>query len=163
MARVSWPDGQPYTGGHWIYRGRRNAIYLRDRLRCVYCNADCFVVEHEREGFTLDHVRPMSAGGDKFSPRNLVTACMRCNRRKGVGRPQELGAAALHRSQLARRRQVPDNLRGLALLALYRRTKSRVAWALEAGWLDSVSRRIVVPELAYPVEPEYAPDDFIPF
>jgi len=24
--RRTWPDGQPYTGAHWIYRGKRNAI-----------------------------------------------------------------------------------------------------------------------------------------
>jgi len=158
--RRTWPDGQPYTGAHWIYRGKRNAIYLRDRLRCVYCDADCWVVEQDREGFTLDHVKPMSQGGDKHSPRNLVTACMRCNRVKGNRPPIVLGPRALYRSQLARRRQVPSNHEGLALLDLCRRTRSRVAWALEASWLDAASRAAIVPELPFPVE---APDDFIPW
>lgn len=157
--RRTWPDGQPYTGAHWIYRGKRNAIYLRDRLRCVYCDADCYMVEQELEGFTLDHVRPMSLGGDKHSPRNLVTACMHCNRRKGNRPAVVLGADALYRSQLARRRQVPVNRRGLALLELVRRTNSRVAWALEAGWLDKATRAALVPELPL-AEP---PDDFIPW
>jgi len=102
----------------------------------------------------------MSHGGDKHNPRNLVTACMRCNRVKGNRPPIVLGPRALYRSQLARRRQVPSNHEGLALLDLCRRTRSRVAWALEASWLDAASRAAIVPELPFPVE---APDDFIPW
>lgn len=163
MGRTTWPDGQPYTGAHWIYRGRRNALYLRDRLRCVYCEADCLVVERDRGGFTLDHIRSMLTGGDKHDPRNLATSCMVCNRRKGSGRPRELGPGAEYRVNLARRRKVPANRAGLALLRLSQQTGSRVAWALEAGWLDRASVQILVPELPYPADPAYEPDDFIPF
>ena len=77
---------QPYkhpaaAGGKWIRADKRLAIYLRDGLACVYCGRGI-----EGDGFgclTLDHVRPSSHGGSNDA-RNLVTACRRCNSRRGV-------------------------------------------------------------------------------
>lgn len=51
----------------------RLAIYLRDRLTCIYCLADLHGA-HPTD-ITLDHV---SAGGTN-EPANLVTACRACN------------------------------------------------------------------------------------
>lgn len=59
---------------------RRN-ILERDRHTCQYCR-------YKGEQLTLDHVIPRSrGGGDTWE--NLVTACVRCNVKKGNRTPKE--------------------------------------------------------------------------
>ncbi|MEM9540857.1 MAG: HNH endonuclease [Cyanobacteria bacterium P01_E01_bin.42] len=59
---------------------RRN-ILERDNHTCQYCS-------YKGDGLTLDHVHPRSrGGGDSWD--NLVTACVRCNVRKGSRTPEE--------------------------------------------------------------------------
>ncbi|MEA5535443.1 HNH endonuclease [Crocosphaera sp. XPORK-15E] len=59
---------------------RRN-ILERDRHTCQYCY-------YRGEQLTLDHVIPRSrGGGDTWE--NLVTACVRCNVKKGNRTPKE--------------------------------------------------------------------------
>lgn len=157
MARRCWPDGTPYYGGHWIYRGRRYAIYLRDRLRCVYCNCDALVAYLDREGFTLDHVRPLVHGGAKHDPANLVTACMTCNRLKSDG-PAAPDAA--RRVRNARRRQVPSNSAGMLLFNESRGALGVPRAALRRGLLDPSSVLYFNPELPLPDD---IPDDDIPW
>jgi 5-methylcytosine-specific restriction endonuclease McrA len=57
----------------WLRVQTRMAIYHRDGFRCVYC---AFPVSSKSA--TIDHLTPTSRGG-KHLPRNLVTACRRCN------------------------------------------------------------------------------------
>ncbi len=58
---------------------RRNLLE-RDRHTCQYCTS--------RERLTLDHIIPRSrGGGDTWE--NLVTACVRCNVKKGNRTPKE--------------------------------------------------------------------------
>ncbi|KAG8100602.1 hypothetical protein GUJ93_ZPchr0013g36681 [Zizania palustris] len=52
---------------------RKNIIY-RDGFTCQYCTSV--------DNLTIDHVIPASRGG-KWEWENLVTACSRCNSRKG--------------------------------------------------------------------------------
>lgn len=59
---------------------RRNVLE-RDRHTCQYCN-------YKGEELTLDHVIPRSRGGGD-SWENLVTACVRCNIKKGNRTPRE--------------------------------------------------------------------------
>ncbi|MBE9222543.1 HNH endonuclease [Cyanobacterium stanieri LEGE 03274] len=59
----------------------RKNILERDRHSCQYCN-------YRGEKLTLDHVIPRSRGGPD-SWENLVTACVRCNIRKGNRTPKE--------------------------------------------------------------------------
>lgn len=59
---------------------RRN-ILERDRHNCQYCG-------YKGEDLTIDHVIPRSRGGDD-SWENLVTACVRCNVKKGSRTPKE--------------------------------------------------------------------------
>lgn len=61
----------------FISKRRRRAIYARDGARCVWCATLC-----EPTQLTLDHVVPRAHGGT-HSTRNLVTACLRCNSRRG--------------------------------------------------------------------------------
>ena len=67
---------------------RRN-ILERDRHTCQYCG-------YKGDDLTLDHVIPRSRGGGD-SWENLVTACVRCNVKKGNRTPKE--AHMLLRSQ----------------------------------------------------------------
>jgi hypothetical protein len=62
----------------WIAKSTRYAIYHRDGWRCVYCR---FVVSSKSA--TLDHLKPESKGGT-HAATNLVTACGRCNSRRGA-------------------------------------------------------------------------------
>ncbi|MBW4553832.1 MAG: HNH endonuclease [Aphanocapsa sp. GSE-SYN-MK-11-07L] len=59
---------------------RRNILH-RDSHSCQYCG-------YTGEDLTLDHVIPRSrGGGDTWE--NMVTACVRCNVRKGNRTPRE--------------------------------------------------------------------------
>jgi len=58
----------------------RKNIMKRDRHTCQYCGV--------RSDLTLDHVMPKSRGG-KDTWENLVTACNKCNVKKGDRTPGE--------------------------------------------------------------------------
>lgn len=60
----------------------RQNVFKRDRNRCVYCGS--------REKLTVDHVIPRAQGG-RTVWNNLVTACYKCNSKKGDMRPEEAG------------------------------------------------------------------------
>ncbi|GMN38930.1 hypothetical protein TIFTF001_008172 [Ficus carica] len=52
---------------------RKNILY-RDSYTCQYCSS--------RDNLTIDHVIPAARGGE-WSWQNLVTACAKCNSKKG--------------------------------------------------------------------------------
>ncbi|XP_030516970.1 uncharacterized protein LOC115730482 isoform X2 [Rhodamnia argentea] len=52
---------------------RKNLLY-RDSYTCQYCSSG--------ENLTIDHVLPISRGGE-WTWENLVTACAKCNSKKG--------------------------------------------------------------------------------
>lgn len=66
----------PYKG---VTLTRQN-IFKRDNFECQYCGT--------RKELTLDHVTPSSKGG-QHTWINLVTACKRCNAKKGHYSPEE--------------------------------------------------------------------------
>jgi len=66
----------PYRG---VMLNRQN-VFKRDNFTCQYCGS--------RKDLTIDHVIPRSRGG-RSSWRNLVTACKRCNSKKGDLLPEE--------------------------------------------------------------------------
>ncbi|MGH9801711.1 MAG: HNH endonuclease [Blastocatellia bacterium] len=61
----------------------RNRILARDRYRCQYCGKRGTAFD-----LTLDHIMPRSRGGRTVA-ENLVTACQKCNNRKGDRTPEE--------------------------------------------------------------------------
>jgi 5-methylcytosine-specific restriction endonuclease McrA len=61
----------------------RENIFLRDNFKCQYCGK-----EFPHKELTLDHVMPLSRGGPK-SWKNLVSACHKCNHKKGSRTPSE--------------------------------------------------------------------------
>jgi len=72
---------------HAPYKGvtlTRQNIFKRDNSECQYCGT--------RKDLTLDHVIPSSKGG-QHTWINLVTACKRCNAKKGDFAPVEAGMA----------------------------------------------------------------------
>ncbi len=60
---------------------RRN-IFVRDEFTCQYCGRKC------KKNPTIDHIIPKSRGGF-HSWENSVTACIRCNQKKGNKTPKE--------------------------------------------------------------------------
>ncbi|KAL2480395.1 HNH endonuclease [Abeliophyllum distichum] len=52
----------------------RKNIFYRDNFTCQYCSSS--------ENLTIDHILPIALGGE-WTWENLVTACARCNSRKG--------------------------------------------------------------------------------
>ncbi|MEW6498688.1 MAG: HNH endonuclease [Cyanobacteriota bacterium] len=60
----------------------RREVLRRDKHSCQYCGST--------KQLTLDHVIPRSKGG-KHTWDNVVTACERCNSRKGDRTPQQAG------------------------------------------------------------------------
>ncbi len=66
----------PYKG---VVLNRQN-IFKRDGNKCAYCGSN--------RDLTLDHVIPKSRGG-KTNWDNLITACKRCNGKKGDFTPEE--------------------------------------------------------------------------
>lgn len=61
------------------------------RERYSNCCGYCGVSETDAGGeLTVDHFRPLSAGGDD-SDDNLVYACIRCNQYKGILLPELTG------------------------------------------------------------------------
>jgi 5-methylcytosine-specific restriction endonuclease McrA len=66
----------PYKG---VNLTRQN-IFKRDNNECQYCGT--------RKDLTIDHVMPRARAG-KDSWTNLVTACKKCNAKKGEHTPEE--------------------------------------------------------------------------
>jgi 5-methylcytosine-specific restriction endonuclease McrA len=64
-------------------------LFARDGYRCQYCNRHRREFGY-RESLTRDHVVPLSRGGTNHWT-NVVTACSRCNLRKGNRVPSECG------------------------------------------------------------------------
>lgn len=75
---------------------KRARIYIRDRYRCQYCGEH----KHARD-LTLDHILPRAQGGES-TPHNLVSACVKCNQRKGNRTPEQARMPLLTSQKLLR-------------------------------------------------------------
>ena len=71
--RDEYNDGVPAPRP--LSNSLRFAIFSRDGFRCVYCGSE--------EKLQIDHLQPISAGGRRTDPQNMVTACRECNLGKG--------------------------------------------------------------------------------
>ena len=56
----------------------RQKVFERDKYLCHYCNKQL-----TRFSATLDHIQPVSRGGDN-SYENLVAACLLCNSQRNA-------------------------------------------------------------------------------
>lgn len=68
----------------------RQNLYHRDNYTCQYCHKS-----HPAHQLTYDHVVPRSRGG-KTSWTNVVTACIRCNLKKGNKFLHQINLSLLH-------------------------------------------------------------------
>jgi 5-methylcytosine-specific restriction endonuclease McrA len=66
-----------------IVKFNRRNVFLRDNHQCQYCGET-----FPHSSLSLDHVMPRSRGGET-SWENIVSACLKCNVRKGGRTPQE--------------------------------------------------------------------------
>ena len=60
----------------------RKNIHVRDNYTCQYCGST--------KNLSIDHLMPVSRGG-KSTWENTVTACQKCNSKKGSKTPEEAG------------------------------------------------------------------------
>jgi 5-methylcytosine-specific restriction endonuclease McrA len=75
---------------------KRARIYIRDRYRCQYCGEN-----KNAKDLTLDHILPKAQGG-ATTPQNLVSACKKCNQRKGNRTPEQARMPLLTSQKLLR-------------------------------------------------------------
>lgn len=82
---------------HVPHRFRRQVtntfLFARDDYTCQYCGTHRSALRG-REFLTRDHILPLSKGGENRWD-NVVTACSRCNNRKGNRLPWEAGLEPL--------------------------------------------------------------------
>ena len=72
--------------------------FARDQWRCLWCGRDV-----SDGGATIDHVKPVSAGGRDVRT-NLITSCIDCNQRRKDWSVAEF--AALFHDPVAVRRRI---------------------------------------------------------
>ncbi len=75
---------------------KRVRIYIRDRYCCQYCGD-----HRQAKDLTLDHILPKAQGG-ATTPQNLVSACKKCNQRKGNRTPEQARMPLLTSQKLLR-------------------------------------------------------------
>lgn len=66
----------------------RSGVFRRDNYTCGYCG------KKSGENRTWDHIIPRSQGGED-SWLNAITACFKCNNKKGNRTPEEAGMPLL--------------------------------------------------------------------
>ena len=76
---MKWMQGVP------SYSKKR--LFIRDNYTCVYCGG---------KATTQDHDKPKSRGGEN-TWENLISACFKCNSKKGNRTPEEAGMVPSHR------------------------------------------------------------------
>ncbi|MBN1994363.1 MAG: HNH endonuclease [Anaerolineae bacterium] len=96
----------------------RRGVLSRDHYTCQYCGAT-----PPRKNLTVDHVVARSRGG-KTTWENVVTACEKCNGRKGSRTPDEANMKLLSQ---------PKRPRYLAIAALSS-VETKQAWGKYILW-----------------------------
>lgn len=96
LERMATADPEVPAGDHYRDPKLRAELFVRDQWKCRYCGETLTL-----ETATLDHVQPVSAGGNN-APENLATSCLMCNSIKS-GRSYEEAAPQLLSAVQARR------------------------------------------------------------
>ena len=114
---------------HAVKFSRVNVL-TRDHFSCQYCGCKPVIKE-----LTFDHVLPKSQGGSTCW-ENIVTACRRCNSKKGSRTPDQ--ARMRLRSQPCRPRDLP-------FLQLHVRLGRSIpeAWKSWVWWQGSLDKQVI--------------------
>jgi hypothetical protein len=97
-----------YVAMHWQYshppRWSRRGVLKRDNHTCAYCG---------RRADTVDHITPLSRGGERTSWLNTVAACggspRSCNARKADKLPEEAGMRLRVQPRIPKRSELRAN------------------------------------------------------
>lgn len=100
-------------------------VFLRDNFSCQYCGG-----RHPTQELTFDHVIPRCKGG-KTSWENIVTACGRCNLRKGSHLPHIIGMLPRHRPERPSSWQLQENGRAFPPNYLHESWRDYLYWDTE--------------------------------
>ena len=100
-------------------------LFLRDCFTCQYCR-----VPYAAHELTFDHLVPRSRGG-RTSWTNIVTACNRCNLKKGNRLPTECGMRPMHRPDMPTSWQLQQNGRAFPPNFLHESWRDYLYWDSE--------------------------------
>ncbi len=100
-------------------------VFLRDRFTCQYCQSGRPAPE-----LTFDHVVPRSRGG-VTTWQNIVTACNRCNLRKGSRLPGECKMHPMQKPQMPSPHQLQRNGRSFPPNYLHQSWRDYLYWDTE--------------------------------
>ena len=100
-------------------------VFLRDRFACQYCHGPFPAQE-----LTFDHLVPRSRGG-KTCWTNIVTACNRCNLRKGNRLPKECGMQPALRPVIPTAHELRVNGRSFPPNYLHESWRDYLYWDVE--------------------------------
>jgi 5-methylcytosine-specific restriction endonuclease McrA len=100
-------------------------LFLRDRFTCQYCSAQFPAPE-----LTFDHLVPRSRGGST-AWTNIVTACNRCNLRKGNRLAHECGMRPITRPVVPSSHQLRVNGRQFPPNYLHSSWRDYLYWDVE--------------------------------
>ena len=103
---------------------RRN-IFLRDRFHCQYCQR-----HFSADNLTIDHVIPKSRGGG-MRWINVVTACQKCNFRKGNKILRSSGLSLKKMPSQPSTWQLQENGRGFPPNFLHQSWRDYLYWDTE--------------------------------
>jgi 5-methylcytosine-specific restriction endonuclease McrA len=110
-------------------------VFLRDRFSCQYCDGRLPTQE-----LTFDHVIPRSRGG-RTNWDNVVTACARCNLRKGNRLPAHARMHPRHKPRPPTTYELQENGRAFPPNYLHESWRDFLYWdsELEQDGLDLAS------------------------
>ena len=100
-------------------------VFLRDRFSCQYC-----LKGFPANELTFDHLVPRSRGG-KTSWTNILTACTRCNLRKGNRLPHECGMQPVTKPAVPTAHQLRANGRSFPPGYLHQSWRDYLYWDVE--------------------------------
>ena len=97
-------------------------VFLRDKFSCQFCGT--------RDELTFDHLVPRSRGG-RTAWTNILTACTRCNLRKGNRLPHECGMQPVAKPVVPTSHQLRLNGRTFPPNYLHQSWRDYLYWDVE--------------------------------
>jgi len=104
----------------------RKNIYLRDEFTCQFCGTEVKKLKNGIKDLTFDHVLPRCQGGIT-TWTNIVTACWKCNHKKGGQTPEQA------KMRLIRKPEVPKLLPMFAI-SLFGKPHTPDQWKSYLYW-----------------------------